>query len=75
LEELVSASVRLLAPGGEIFVSVNTLGLTPSQFRGQVASAVQSLGLGIKENFSMPADFRLSPEEEKNPPLKSCLAS
>jgi 23S rRNA (cytosine1962-C5)-methyltransferase len=75
LEELVSEAAGLLTPGGKIFVSVNTQGLTPAQFRGQVASAVHPFGLTIKDNFSMPEDFRLSPEEEKNPPLKSCLAS
>jgi 23S rRNA (cytosine1962-C5)-methyltransferase len=75
LEELVSGAAALVAPGGKIFVSVNTQGLNPAQFRHQVTSAVQPFGLKIKETFSMPEDFRLSPEEEKNPPLKTCLVS
>jgi 23S rRNA (cytosine1962-C5)-methyltransferase len=73
LTGLVTSSVGLLSPCGRLFVSVNTQKLTPPQFREKVLSGILSQGFKILEGFGLPPDFRLSPEEKKNPPLKSCL--
>ena len=73
LEELAGLVAKRLAPGAKMFVSVNTQGLTPQQFRSQLASSIHPLGLKVLEVYPLPRDFRLSSEEEKNPPLKSCL--
>ncbi len=72
LAELVSSTARCLAPGGKMFVSVNTQGLSPDQFKDQILQAISPLKLKILQKGNLPQDFRLSPKDQQNPPLKSC---
>ena len=69
---LVALASELLRKGGHLFISINTQGLSPSQFRQEVEKGVRSLDLRILKIFSLPFDFRLSTEDSKNPSLKAC---
>jgi 23S rRNA (cytosine1962-C5)-methyltransferase len=73
LAKLLQSCAKLLAPKGKIFVSVNTKKLSPKDFQAQVKLAVQGTNLKILKQLPLPFDFRLSPEEKKNPYLKACL--
>ncbi len=73
LAELIQSCCELLTPKGKLFISINTKKMTSDQFLYQVRLAIQPHGMKIQETYGLPLDFRLTPEEEKNPYLKACL--
>lgn len=73
LSELIFDSASLLTQNGNLWVSINTQTLTPSQFQNLVQETLQSSGFQVLKTFTLPLDFRLSKGQKGTPHLKSCL--
>lgn len=73
LAELIQTCTGLLAEAGKLFISLNTRKVSLERFQHLVRLALQGTPLKLLKNFSVPLDFHLTPEEQKNPYLKTCL--
>ncbi len=72
LKALVSQALSLLRSQGNMFISVNTLKMDRRDFQLEVEKTLNGSTFQILKSLSVPRDFKLTPEEEKNPYLKAC---
>jgi Predicted SAM-dependent methyltransferases len=75
LAGLVQSCSGLLGEGGKFFLSLNTRKLSAERFLDVLKLALKGTSLKTGKLLPLPLDFRLAPEELKNPPLKACLIS
>lgn len=62
LPALLSEGLKLLAPGGELYVSTNLRRMTATTFLGHVEQSARGRGLGV-EFVTLPLDHRSGPKD------------